>query len=345
MATGTFGGSRASNPFRTASGSGGDASWMLGGGSSGASKFTPPSAAQLAGPQAAQQQYNTQRQQGMATGAANNARLLAEQNQWAQNGQGYMGRHATALAQDPTAPRGGISFGRPNTPMPPNFQTNMTSQPSGAPQPQGMGAPPGGGIFPAGSQPNAGIRPASQGPPITPIGSPSQAPPPGMAFSQSPSPPGTPALPGQSGPPPASAGPVGGSGDMYDVRTSIRPTTLFSPEQTQRSINQDAERMFTQADTRSLLPGAQRQGMSTGAGTLAQIAPQQGALEGGVLGSLAFRPMQDELANQQFLLKGQAAQGAEGLAMADLLRRTQASQDYKKNWTQSQLLSLLGGLF
>ncbi len=226
-----------------------------------------------------------------------------------------------------------------------------TSQPFGAPQPQGPGAPPSGlnppsGIFSASTQPNAGIRPASQGPPIAPIGSPSQAPPPGMAYSQSPqqSPPGTPALPGQSGPPPTSAGPVGGSGGMYDIRTSINPTGIFSPEQTQRSINQDAERFFTQADERSLLPGAGRQGMSTGAGTRAMIAPQQGALEAQVMGSQAFRPIQDNLTNLQHLLQGQQAQGQEGLGLADVLRRAQASQDLQQNAFMGPLISALMGM-
>lgn len=276
---------------------------------------------------------------------------LAQQNTWkAQqqaSGMGYFGRPLTGQGM----------FNADGT-MGADLQMNpktgaMPSSPLGSPA---MSF--GNGWNPQQSFPNASSPALAGGAgPIPAGGGVGGALPPPAGSSPAPQSLQSPAMPSQpSGPssaPPAAGsapggqplGPTGGYGGMMEVGTSITPGTLFSPEQTQRAINQDASAAFTQADARSLLPGQKRQGFATGAGTRSMIAPQQGALEGSVMGSMARRPIEDALANENFKLQGEAARGKEGLALADLLRQGQASQTWKKNALMSPLLSaLLGSL-
>lgn len=150
----------------------------------------------------------------------------------------------------------------------------------------------------------------------------------------------------QTGTPPVTAppasGPPGGSGsggDIGQVGTTITPQQLFSPADTAARLSAQAASFDNNPNF--LMKQFSKPGRSNDIGTLSLTMPQMAAAGAGMANAIQQVPFEDAMANNQFLLQGQQAQGQQGLGMANLLRQLQGSNDYANNSTMQALIGLL----
>jgi hypothetical protein len=152
---------------------------------------------------------------------------------------------------------------------------------------------------------------------------------------------------GASAPPGATGGqwqPFGNSPMVPNVSTSITPGGVFSPEQTQQSINQQRGQLSAQNNLRQLLHGTDTPGVSRSAGSIAAILPQiaQSRGESALLGQAV--PFSDAQANAQQTLQGQQAQGNEWLGLVGASNQMNQQALANQYAQQQQLLQILSGL-
>lgn len=126
------------------------------------------------------------------------------------------------------------------------------------------------------------------------------------------------------------------------TQTSITPSTLFSPLDTQMSVNQAAQN--TMQDPNYLAKSLMRPGMSRNAGLAGAIAPAMGQGSAAAQRAMQEIPLMDALMNDQFRLQGETARSQEGQSLAELLRRLQNTQDSEGLAQSGMATSLLNGL-
>lgn len=151
---------------------------------------------------------------------------------------------------------------------------------------------------------------------------------------------------------PGGLGPRGGQapypGLMHPgtVNTSITPSNLFTPLDTQMAVNQAAG--STAMDANYLSKSLMRPGMSRNAGTQQAIAGALGQGASQMNQAMTQIPLADALMNDSFRLQGESARSQEGLSLAELMRRMQNTQDsdtlFRSGTGTSILTNLLNGL-
>jgi len=119
---------------------------------------------------------------------------------------------------------------------------------------------------------------------------------------------------------------------------------IYNDAQTQRNINQQVEESRTKGSMRSNMKKYSRPGMSMDAGTAAAAAPEVGSNYADALAAQASGGLSDQLLNTNYQLQGQDARGNETLALADLLRRLQATQNNTNNAMRGMILNPLGDM-
>lgn len=125
-----------------------------------------------------------------------------------------------------------------------------------------------------------------------------------------------------------------------NVATSIQPQQLFNPSDTAAMVAARAAQSMT--DPNFLMKQFSRPGRSNDAGTLSLTFPQIANANSQTALAQQQIPFNDAMANSQFLLQGQQAQGQEGLALANLLRRVTGTNDFLDNQQLQALSGLLG---
>lgn len=127
------------------------------------------------------------------------------------------------------------------------------------------------------------------------------------------------------------------------VSTGIRPELLYSQQHMQRMANRDFGQAMAQADPRLAQKQFMGRGLSLDAGTLAAATPQIAEGRMGALMARNVKPLQDQLANQQFLLQGQQAQGNEFIGLGNLLRQQQQNAYQQQQQAINPLLQMAMG--
>lgn len=127
------------------------------------------------------------------------------------------------------------------------------------------------------------------------------------------------------------------------VSTGVRPEMLYSQQHMQRMANRDFGQAMAQADPRLAQKQFMGRGLSLDAGTLAAATPQIAEGRMGALMARNVKPLQDQLANQQFLLDGQMAQGNEFIGLGNLLRQQQQNAYQQQQQAINPLLQMAMG--
>ena len=123
-------------------------------------------------------------------------------------------------------------------------------------------------------------------------------------------------------------------------------TPMFTPEQTTAYKNQSVGKARQLGNPRQVMKQFSRPGMSHDEGTLAAALPQITAARAQAQNLAGMIPLQDEFANQNFMLEGQVQAGQETSAMARLLQQLQQTQDFERNSAMQALLNpMLGSVF
>ena len=125
-----------------------------------------------------------------------------------------------------------------------------------------------------------------------------------------------------------------------NVQTSINPQTVYTPGMTQLAVNQQVAQGDEASSLPWLLTKYARGGMGTASpGIQAQAAYPQGLAEANTSIAQTQLPFQDQMANLNFLLKGQTAREGEALGLGQLGMRT---QNFQRNNDLSNVQTLLG---
>lgn len=127
---------------------------------------------------------------------------------------------------------------------------------------------------------------------------------------------------------------------IAETRSTITPSSLWSPTQTQQQINQSAADIFTAADPSYLSKALMQPGMSRDGGTLSGIAPLLGQAAAGANYAMNAIPLQNQLANEAFQLQGQTARANEGQSLMQWLQGAQGITDNE----QASRMALLSSL-
>lgn len=151
----------------------------------------------------------------------------------------------------------------------------------------------------------------------------------------------TPQIPAQGS---SSYNPFGNSPMVPQVQTSITPTAVYTPDQTQQSVNQQVAQLSAQNNLRQLLHGTDTPGISRSAGSLQGVLPQIAQSRGQAAAIMQGQPFSDAQTNMTQMLQGQEAQGNEWLGLAGAA--TQQNQNAIMNQYDNTgfLLQLLSGL-
>lgn len=139
--------------------------------------------------------------------------------------------------------------------------------------------------------------------------------------------------------PPAPQSGGGQFGNLAGINTSVTPSSVYTPQQTQQQVNNQIALGQQAADPRFAMKGFTRPGMSQDQGTFAAALPQIGQSLFQGQSAAAQTPLNDNLANQQNLLAGQVSQSNEALGLGNALSTTQANNTALRN---SQIYPLLG---
>jgi hypothetical protein len=156
-----------------------------------------------------------------------------------------------------------------------------------------------------------------------------------------------PTAPAPTGPATPGAGGGGPGSGPIQVQTTITPTSLYSPTQTQHAVNQAfADNV---PDANAAMKPFDRPGVSRSAGTQAAALPGMAQDMSQAMEARASIPMQDAIANQQHLMAGEVAREQQGLDLATLLQRQnqigQRGQMGQMQQNMSLLDALLSGAF
>lgn len=123
-------------------------------------------------------------------------------------------------------------------------------------------------------------------------------------------------------------------------------TPLYTPQQTTAATNQAVGKARQMGNPRQAMKAFSRPGMSHDEGTLAAAMPQITAARAQAQQLAGMMPLEDEFANQNFMLQGQVQAGQETSALARLLQQLQQTQDMERNSaTQAILNPMLGSVF
>lgn len=127
------------------------------------------------------------------------------------------------------------------------------------------------------------------------------------------------------------------------VSTGIDPGLLYSQASIQRMANREFGRAMADADPRLAQKQFMGRGLSLDAGTLASATPQIADGRMRALLSRHVMPLADQMQNQQFLLDGQQAQGAEFLGLGNILRQQQQNAFAQQQMGINPLLQIAMG--
>ena len=132
--------------------------------------------------------------------------------------------------------------------------------------------------------------------------------------------------------------------DPMHVQTSITPTDVYSPQQTQAAVNQAQSHALRSANPAYLKHWLDGRGSRRGIGYDAAVAPQvaQGRMQGAVAG--AEIPFADAAVNASHRLSGESAREQEAQALATGAARMQDDASSYNQSNQMALLRMLGGL-
>lgn len=153
--------------------------------------------------------------------------------------------------------------------------------------------------------------------------------------------------------PAAGAAPAGGAGQWQpygnspmvpNVQTSVTPTGVYTPQQTQQSVNQQLASLSANNNLRQLLHGTDQPGISRSAGSMQGVLPQIGAARGNAAYLMQNQPFSDAQANAQQMLQGQVAQGNEWMGLAGAANQMNQNVIGNNYSNANFLLSLLSGL-
>jgi hypothetical protein len=133
--------------------------------------------------------------------------------------------------------------------------------------------------------------------------------------------------------PPAPQAPPQGPGGINEPADLITPGPLYSPAQTQTTINQQAAEQFAQADPTYLQQYFARPGSSADAGTQQRMAYPQGQAAAMANMYQQTQPITDQIANEQFRLALERAQA--NAEISNYQNQTQHQNAYQ-NFLQQQ---------
>lgn len=125
-----------------------------------------------------------------------------------------------------------------------------------------------------------------------------------------------------------------------NVQTSIDPEIVYTPEMTQLAVNQQVAQNDQAASLPWLLNQYARPGMATTSpAMLAKAAYPMGIAQANNAIAQTQIPWQDQMANLNFLLKGQTAREKEALGLGGLALQ---QQNFQRNNDLTNVQSLLG---
>lgn len=129
---------------------------------------------------------------------------------------------------------------------------------------------------------------------------------------------------------------------QMNVQGSIQPGTLYTPQQTQQSVNLARANAAIQGNPAWLQKQHDRRGVSRSAGTMAAITPEMAQYQ--AMGAMAGAeiPFADEQANAQFGLQGQQGQEAEINSLSRMGMGMQNIGDTARQANQSMLIRMMG---